>query len=107
MRFMKLGTLAAFSVLASATAVYAGDTQPSWNGFYVGGNFGADWSPLESNEAGSPALQPQFPPRLASQPSGSLSSHDSLGPHSGFEAGYNWQIPGSPVVLGIEGDQSR
>jgi opacity protein-like surface antigen len=107
MRFMKLGTFAAISVLASATAVYAGDTQQSWNGFYVGGNFGAGWSPSESNEAGSLALQPQFPSRPASEPGVPFGSHDGKAPHSGFQAGYNWQSPNSPVVLGIEGDESR
>lgn len=106
MRFVKLGTLAAISVLASATAAYAGDTQRSWNGFYAGGNFGSGWSPDESSEGASPALQPQFPSRPVSKPGAPLGSHD-LDPHSGFQAGYNWQIPNSPVVLGIEGDRSR
>lgn len=103
MRFMKLGTLAAISVLASATAVYAADAQQNWNGFYVGGNFGAGWSHTESNVRGSTALQPQFPSRPASEPDDSY----VVGPHGGFQAGYNRQIPNSPFVLGIEGDRSR
>lgn len=104
MRFMKLGMLAAISVLASGNAVYAGDTQQNWNGFYVGGNFGAGLSPNESNQGSSPALQPQFPSRPVSQPG---YSNRLVSPHGGFQAGYNWQIPKSPFVLGIEGDQSR
>jgi opacity protein-like surface antigen len=107
MRFMKLGTLAAVSVLASATAVYAGDTQQNWSGFYVGGNFGAGWSPAESNEGGSPALQSQLPSRSAAEPGVPWGSNDGLRPRSGFQAGYNWKVPNSPFVLGIEGDQSR
>jgi opacity protein-like surface antigen len=107
MRFMKLGTLAAASILASATAVYAGDTQQNWTGFYVGGNFGADWSSAESNKGGGPALQSQFPSRSAAEPGVPLGSNDGLRPHGGYQAGYNWQIPNSPFVLGIEGDQSR
>jgi outer membrane immunogenic protein len=105
MRVMKLGTLAAISVLTSATVVYAGDTQQSWSGFYVGGNFGAGWSPTESNAGGSAPLQLQFPSRAAAEPGLPLSS--GLGTHNGFQAGYNWQVPNSPFVLGIEGDQSR
>jgi opacity protein-like surface antigen len=101
MRFIKLGTLVAISVLASATAAFAGDIQQNWNGFYVGGNFGAGWS--STDDGSSPALHPQFSPHPASAPA----SQDGLGPHSGFQAGYNWQAPNSPVVLGIEGDQSR
>lgn len=101
MRFIRLGTLAAISVLASATAAFAGDAQPNWNGLYVGGNFGAGWS--STDEGSSPAPQPQF----SSHPASAPGSPDGLGPHSGFQAGYNWQAPHSPVVLGIEGDQSR
>jgi hypothetical protein len=102
MRFVKLGTLAAISVLASATAAFAGDTQRNCNGFYLGANFGSGSSANESIDGVSPAFQPQFPSRPASEPG----SHD-LGPHSGFQAGHNWQIANSPVVLRIEGDQSR
>jgi opacity protein-like surface antigen len=107
MRFMKLGTLTAIGLLVSATAAYAGDTQRSWNGFYMGGNFGADLSPNEANEGGSPALEPRFTSRPASEPGVPFGSHDGKAPHSGFQAGYNWQSPNSPVVLGIEGDESR
>jgi opacity protein-like surface antigen len=104
MRFMKLGTLAAISVLVSGTAVYAGDAQQNWNGFYVGGNFGAGWSPSESNNGGSDTLQPQFSSRPGSDAG---ESNHVVGPHSGFQAGYNWQVPKSLFVLGIEGDRSR
>jgi opacity protein-like surface antigen len=103
MRSVKLGTLAAISVLASATAAYSGDTQRNWSGFYVGGNFGSAWSPNESTEG---VVQPRFLSPPASEPGVPLGSHD-LGPHSGFQAGYNWQIPQSPVVLGVEGGHSR
>jgi opacity protein-like surface antigen len=107
MRFMKLGTLAAATVLSSATAVYAGDAQQNWNGFYVGGSFGAGWSPTESKEGGSLALQSQFPSRPALEPGGPWSPNDGLRLYSGFQAGLDWQIPNSPFVLGSEGDQSR
>lgn len=101
MRFVKRASLAAISVLVSATAVYAGDTQQNWNGFYIGGNVGAGWSPPESSEGGSSTLQAQVPSRSASEPD------NGIAPHGGFQAGYNWQVPNSPFVLGIEGDQSR
>jgi opacity protein-like surface antigen len=104
MRFIKLGTLAAFSVLVSATAVYAGDAQHNWNGFYVGGNFGAGWSGTEPNEGAGTALQPQFSSHPASETG---AAGQVVGRHSGFQAGYNRQIPNSPFVLGIEGGQSR
>jgi opacity protein-like surface antigen len=107
MRFMKLGTLAAVSVLASATAVYAGGTQQNWTGFYVGGNFGANGSSAESDKGGNPALQSQFPSRSASEPGAPLDSNDGFRPHGGYQAGYNWRTRNSPFVPDIEGDQSR
>jgi outer membrane immunogenic protein len=100
MRFMKIGTLAAISVIVSAAAAHAGDTQQNWSGFYVGGNFGGDWSRSDEGTA----LQPHFP--SASEPGAAL-SHEDSGPHGGIQGGHNWQIPNSPVVPGIEGDQSR
>lgn len=105
MRFMKIGTLAAISVIASSIAAYAGDAQPNWNGFYVGGNFGGDWSQSNEGTALQPHFpQPHFPPASAT---GTALSHEDSNPRGGIQGGYNWQVPNSPVVLGIEGDQSR
>jgi outer membrane immunogenic protein len=100
MGFMKIGTLSAISIVAFATAAYAGDSQQNWSGFYVGGNFGGGWSQTSEGAA----LQPHFP--SVSEPGAAL-SHEESDPHGGFQGGYNWQVPNSPVVLGIEGDQSR
>ena len=104
MRFRKLGTLTMISVVASASGAYAADNQRSWNGFYVGGNFGAGWSPTESNNT---AVEPRFTSRPATDSGVPLGSRDGIGSHSGYLAGYNWQSSNSPVVLGIEGDQSH
>jgi outer membrane immunogenic protein len=63
----------------------------NWTGFYLGGQVGAQW--LNSDSSFSyPALA-----------SGKKSFHDTsfMG---GGQAGFNWQLAGVPLVLGVESD---
>ena len=64
----------------------------SWTGFYVGAHLGA-------GSARSRFSDPAGPPIYG----GTVKSPAFLG---GGQAGYNWQIPNSNFVLGVEGDVS-
>jgi hypothetical protein len=35
-----------------------------------------------------------------------LGSHNGVGPLGGAQVGYNFQFPGSPIVIGLEGEFS-
>src|SRR4051812_19568312 len=64
----------------------------SWTGLYAGAHLGAgSASSLFSDSAGPPIY------------GGSVRSPAFLG---GGQAGYNWQIPNSKFVFGVEGDVS-
>ena len=62
----------------------------TWTGFYVGVQAGAGWSKSDLREAGG------FDSRWFIGSGGEV----------GGTLGWNWQAPGSPWVLGIEGDWS-
>jgi opacity protein-like surface antigen len=64
----------------------------SWTGFYIGAHLGAG---SVSSQFSDPAGPPIY--------GGTVRSPAFLG---GGQAGYNWQIPNSNFVLGIEGDVS-
>ena len=64
----------------------------SWTGFYAGIHLGA-------NSASSQFADPAGPPIYG----GTVRSPAFLG---GGQAGYNWQVPNSSFVLGVEGDVS-
>lgn len=88
---MKTRILAGLAALtALATPVAAADLSasygyapqaalpPSWNGFYIGANLGYGW--------------------------GSATGDNPNGVLGGFQAGFNFQSPGSPIVFGVETD---
>ena len=64
----------------------------SWTGFYIGAHLGA-------GSASSQFSDPAGPPIYG----GSVRSPAFLG---GGQAGYNWQVPNSQFVLGVEADVS-
>jgi opacity protein-like surface antigen/outer membrane protease len=64
----------------------------SWTGGYVGTHLGAAWGDTKfSDPAGTSLFGDQ------------VSTPGVIG---GFQAGYNWQVPQTRLVLGIEGDLS-
>lgn len=63
-----------------------------WNGFYLGPSLGYAWDTNSDQLACNPACGGPF---------GGVSPEGWLW---GFEFGYDWQRPGSPLVLGIETD---
>ena len=87
----------------------------NWTGFYVGGHFGGGWARKSwedrGGEGGDICGAPGFDfpcvfgtavgPGL-----GDVGSHNAIGPLGGFQAGFNWQAPGSHWVFGVEGQFS-
>ncbi|ABD07437.1 conserved hypothetical protein [Rhodopseudomonas palustris HaA2] len=64
----------------------------TWTGFYVGAHLGAGFGTVKVDNPYGPSIYGdtiRVPKALA-----------------GLQAGYNWQVPGSPWVLGIELDAS-
>ena len=64
----------------------------SWTGFYVGAHVGGG--------AGTTRFADPFGPSIYGD---AVRTPKALG---GLQAGYNWQLPGSNIVLGIEADAS-
>jgi opacity protein-like surface antigen len=68
----------------------------NWTGFYVGGNLGAGWSRQqfgnEDSDFGS-----------SNNTNTGFGGQNGVGPTGGFQVGYNWQFPNSPIVVGLEG----
>ena len=80
----------------------------SWTGFYVGGHLGAgisrdDWSADQIDWFNVQLLGP-FAGRVG--PLTDAGSHNDVGLLGGFQVGYNWQFPSTPIVVGIEGEWS-
>jgi outer membrane immunogenic protein len=113
--------LATAALVALSTSVYAADMgMPvkapalpppppvfSWTGFYGGGNFGVgvsrnqfsqDAFPTNSGSSSDPG---EF---FGIAPGTALGTATGVGPLGGFTAGANWQFPGTPWVVGIEGE---
>jgi outer membrane immunogenic protein len=67
----------------------------NWNGFYAGGNFGYGWDTTGTPAFITSANAQTFFGSLATSPQGVT---------GGVQVGYNYQAPGSFLVLGIEGD---
>jgi outer membrane immunogenic protein len=87
------------SVVVSLMVAILGGTATSaiaqsydWTGIYLGGQMGAQWLQSKSSESypvpGIPASK-------------TLQGTSFMG---GGQAGYNWQLPGAPVALGVEAD---
>jgi outer membrane immunogenic protein len=73
----------------------------NWTGFYVGGFFGAGWVRNDVDASINTFFFDGDP--LASF-TGPGSNSTGVGPLGGVTVGWNWQMPNSPIVLGIEGD---
>jgi outer membrane immunogenic protein len=71
----------------------------NWTGFYVGGFLGAGWSRTDLSDPFVVVNGFGFIPG-----GGDRSFGNGVGVLGGVTLGYNWQIPGSPIVLGIEGE---
>lgn len=91
---MKKLFLASFALFALTNMAAAADAQQpiaaqpefTWTGLYVGGQVGGGWDGAGSSD------NPGFVP-LA--PGGFI---------GGIYAGYNWQLPGNSIVVGIDTD---
>lgn len=91
-------------VFTAATSVSADEARPideaapvvqswSWTGPYVGAHVGAGW--------GKAIFSDPFGPSIYGN---DVDTPAFLG---GLQAGYNWQLPGTPWVFGAEADVSR
>src|SRR4051795_11138197 len=92
--------------LKAAAPIYAAPVLYNWSGFYVGANFGVGasrntFSGDQFNQWGNTGDDTDDP--LLFGRNNALGSHVGLGPVGGFQAGYNHQFVGTPIVLGIEG----
>jgi opacity protein-like surface antigen len=120
---IRTSLLATAAVLALSGSVFAADMgvprkapppapppAPIWNwtGFYVGGNLGVGisrekWS-AQPLFVGSALFFDSFTGSDLGKGLESFGSHNSVGVLGGFTAGYNWQFPGTPWLVGIEGE---
>jgi len=76
----------------------------NWTGLYLGGHLGAG---LSRNQLSHESCSPEFFGLCRSLGTSSdLGSHNGLGILGGVQVGYNWQLPNSPVVFGVEGTYS-
>jgi outer membrane immunogenic protein len=88
-----------------AFAAVGGVPVHNWSGFYLGGTAGQAWGSLHL-KTNTPFSGAYFPD-TATQGAVNATGVQAVKPHGipvGFEAGYNWQAPRSPWVLGIEAD---
>ena len=80
-----------FAIAADMPEVYrAPPVLWSWTGFYLGGQFGAGFGTSSFSDSAGPAI-------YGGNVRGSAAS-------GGAQIGYNWQIPNSAFVLGLEAD---
>lgn len=88
--------LVAFALAGAASAADLSAPPPlpvwTWTGGYVGGHIGALWGDTTFADPPGPSV---FGDKVATP-----------GFLGGWQAGYNWQVPQSRLVLGIEGDLS-
>ena len=96
---MKKIPATAFALMLAPTFAFAADMPEvyhappvlwSWTGFYIGGHVGAGFGSSSFADPAGPAIY-----------GGSIRSTTASG---GAQIGYNWQIPNSAFVLGIEAD---
>lgn len=96
-KFLGLALAGALSVAAlpAVAADYPVKAPPpplwTWTGFYVGVSAGAGWSHQDWSNVPN---------------GGGLNTGNFVGSGGviGFDLGYNWQVPGTPWVFGVEGD---
>jgi len=82
---------------AASPVMVSGSPAAYWQGFYVGGHLGADWSDLGGAQTHPLSFQ-GFP---SSFQTGDMSGAGALG---GLQLGYNWQSGPCCFVFGIEAD---
>jgi opacity protein-like surface antigen len=96
---MKIVSAAALALMLTPSFVVAADMPNiyrkspalwSWTGLYIGGHLGAGLDNSSFADPAGPAIY-----------GGTVRSPAVSG---GGQIGYNWQIPGGPIVLGIETD---
>jgi outer membrane immunogenic protein len=90
-------TALTFAALGAATQS-ASAAPYNWTGFYIGLHAGGVWGKSAALESGVTA------PSTGYNGIGNNWSANTSGFNGGVQAGYNWQIPSSFVVWGIEGD---
>jgi outer membrane immunogenic protein len=85
------GNSAQAADLAVKAPVYKAPVVPpfSWTGFYIGANVGGAWGNTDWTFVTTPPLD---------------ASHHASGALAGGTLGYNWQIPSTNWVFGVEGD---
>jgi outer membrane immunogenic protein len=121
---IRTSLLATAAVFAFSSSVYAADIVPrkapppapppapiwNWTGFYVGGNLGVGisrekWSAQPVFFESALAFRNDtFTTSFFGSGLNTAGSHNSVGVLGGFTAGYNWQFPGTPWLVGIEGE---
>jgi opacity protein-like surface antigen/outer membrane protease len=95
---MRKVSAAVFALLASSGFVHAADMPAypppvvvwSWTGLYLGGHLGAGFGSSSFSDPAGPAIF-----------GGTVRTSAAVG---GGQIGYNWRVPNSPVVLGVETD---
>ena len=91
-----LALTAAQPTLAADAPVYKGPAPAAvalfnWSGLYIGGTVGAHWGDNHYFNPGGPFTS---------------ETYNVSGTIAGVTVGFNWQAPGSSLVLGVEGDWS-
>jgi outer membrane immunogenic protein len=89
----------------TAFAAAGGASNHDWSGFYLGGTAGAAWGSLRLKT--STPFSGAYFPDTATQGAVNAAGMQAIKRHDipiGLEAGYNWQAPRSPWVVGIEAD---
>ena len=95
-----------FSLLAISVTSFADSASPKstydWTGVYVGGFVGGATGANVTNKAtNSPKLLGVIPMGSTSTSTNSSTSGSFMG---GGTVGYNWQIPKTPYLIGLEGE---
>jgi opacity protein-like surface antigen len=85
------------NTLVTSSSVTATVPPALWQGFYIGGNLGGDWSDI----GGSRSYDLNFPTVTGPLQTGDISGSGVIG---GAQFGYNWQFPQCCFVAGIEAD---
>ena len=89
----------------TAFAAAGGASNHDWSGFYLGGTAGEAWGGLRLKT--STPFSGAYFPDTATQGAVNATGVQAIKRHEipiGLEAGYNWQAPRSPWVVGIEAD---
>ena len=97
---MKKVSVAAFALLVSSGFAHAADMPMAplpvklwtWTGLYLGGHFGGGWGDAAVTDPAGAAIY------------GNNVRSDAV--FAGVQAGYNWQVPNTFFVLGVETDVS-